>query len=68
MKNYFQLVNSFYGEVYFRISKHLGITISEVIRKKFTLDIKFLIMRYSQEIRAEIKRAKKIEEETKEFN
>ena len=68
MKNYFQLVNSFYGEVYFRISKHLGITISEVIRKKFTLDIKFLIMRYSQEIRAEIKRAKKIEDETKEFN
>ena len=68
MKNYFQLVNSFYGEVYFRISKHLGITISEVIKKKFTLDIKFLIMRYSQEIRAEIKRAKKIEEETKEFN
>lgn len=68
MKNYFQLVNSFYGEVYFRISKHLGITISEVIKKKFTLDIKFLIMRYSQEIRAEIKRAKKIEEDTKEFN
>ena len=68
MKNYFQLVNSFYGEVYFRISKHLGITISEVIKKKFTFDIKFLIMRYSQEIRAEIKRAKKIEEETKEFN
>lgn len=68
MKNYFQLANSFYGEVYFRVSKHLGWLPSEVIRKKFNIDVKFLIIKYSQELRAEIKRAKEIEEKTKEYN
>lgn len=68
MRNYFQLANSFYGEVYFRISKHLGCLPSEVIKKKFTWDIKFLIMKYSQQIIQEAKRAKEIEEKTKEFN
>ena len=68
MKNYFQLANSFYGEVYFRISKHLGIPVSEVIQKKFTWDIKFLIMKYSQQIRVEAKQAKEIKEKTSEFN
>lgn len=67
MRSYFQLVNSFYGEVYFRVSKHLGVPVSEVIRLKFTHDIKFLIMRYSHEIRAEVKQAEEIREKTKEF-
>ena len=68
MRNYFQLANSFYGEVYFRISKHLGIPVSEVIRKKFTWDIKFLIMKYSAQIRAEVKQAEKIKEQSSELN
>lgn len=68
MKNYFQLANSFYGEVYFRISKHLGWLPSEVIKNKFNLDIKFLIFKYSQEIRMEIKQAEELQEKTKEFN
>ena len=65
MKNYFQLTNSFYGEVYFRISKHLGWLPSEVIKNKFNPDIKFLIFKYSQQIRAEIKQDKEIKEQLK---
>ena len=68
MKNYFQLANSFYGEVYFRISKHLGCLPSEVIKNKFTPDIKFLIMKYTQQILAELKQAEEIKEKRKEFS
>lgn len=67
MRNYFQLANSFYGEVYFRISKHLGWLPSEVIKKKFTPDIRFLIMKYTQQILAEARQAKEIKEKTREF-
>ena len=66
MKNYFQLTNSFYGEVYFRVSKHLGWLPSEVIKKKFTPDIKFLILKYSQEIRNEIKQNEELKEKLEE--
>ena len=66
MKNYFQLINSFYGEVYFRVSKHLGWLPSEVIKKKFNPDIKFLILKYSQEIRNEIKQSEEIKEKLEE--
>lgn len=66
MNNYFQLSNSFYGEVYFRVSKHLGWLPSEVIKKKFNPDIKFLIFKYSQQIRNEIKQNKELEEKIKE--
>lgn len=51
MRNYFRLVNSFVGDVYFEVSNHLGIPVSEVIKKKFTFDVKFLIMKYSQILR-----------------
>ena len=67
MRSYFQLANSFYGEVYFRISEHLGWLPSEVIRKKFTPDIKFLIMKYTQRLIKEAEHAKEIEERNKEF-
>ena len=66
MKNYFQLTNSFYGEVYFRVSKHLGWLPSEVIKKKFNPDIKFLIFKYSQEIRNEIKQNEELKEKLEE--
>lgn len=65
MRNYFQLSKSFYGEVYFRISKHLGVLPSEVIKNKFNPDIKFLIFKYSQQIRAEIKQSEEIKEKLK---
>lgn len=68
MRNYFQIVDSFYGEVYFRISKHLGWLPSEVIRKKFTPDIRFLIMKYTRQIIAEVKQSEEIKEKSKEFN
>jgi len=55
---------SFTGEVYFRVSEHLGWLPSEVIRKKFTPDIRFLIMKYSQRLRQEIEQAKELEEQT----
>jgi len=38
-----------------------------VIKKKFTPDIRFLIMKYSQEIRNEIKQAEAIEKQRKEL-
>ena len=50
------------------MSKHLGIPVSEVIAKKFSWDIKFLIMKYSHQIRLEAKRAEEIKEKTGEFN
>lgn len=66
MKNYFQLSNSFFGEVYFRVSKHLGWLPSEVIKKKFNPDIKFLIFKYSQQLRQEIQQSEELNEKMKE--
>lgn len=66
-RNYFQLVNSLPGEVYFRISKHLGCTVSDVIKRKFTPDIKFLIMRYTLEIQQEIKTQKELDDKMKDM-
>ena len=60
------MANSFYGEVYFRISKHLGWLPSEVIKNKFNPDIKFLIFKYSQQIRKEIEENEKLKEQLKE--
>ena len=62
MKNFFQLVTSFMGEVYFRISKDFGIMPTEVMRKKFTPDMRFLILKYSEQIRHEIREHEKLEE------
>lgn len=50
------------GEVYFRISKDFGIMPTEVIRKKFTPDMRFLILKYSEQIRQEIKEQEELEE------
>lgn len=66
MKNYFQLANSFFGEVYFRVSKHLGWLPSEVIRNKFNPDVKFLIIKYSSQLRAEIKQNEELKEKLEE--
>ncbi|MCC9261567.1 MAG: hypothetical protein K8V75_04210 [Methanobrevibacter woesei] len=55
-KNYFHLLDSFLGEVYFRVSKHLHIPISEVIYKRNNLDIIMLMRKYGEEIKVEQER------------
>ncbi|MBQ6511761.1 hypothetical protein [Methanobrevibacter sp.] len=60
-------MDSFVGEVYFRVSKHLGIVISEVIRGFYNhdWDIIMLMRKYGEEIKAEQKRIKKMEAEAR---
>ena len=60
--------DSFMGEVYFRVSQHLGIVMSEVIRKKFTPDMMLLIHKYSNIVRAELAEYKKLKEEEFELH
>ena len=64
---YFQMLDSFIGEVYFRVSKHLSIPISEVIRGFFNRDwdIILLMRKYGEEIKIEQKRIKKMEKEAR---
>ena len=64
---YFQRLDSFVGEVYFRVSKHLSIPISEVIRGFFNRDwdIILLMRKYGEEIKIEQKRIKKMEKEAR---
>lgn len=61
------MISSLWGEVYFRVAKHLGCTISEVIRNKFNADYRVLIIRYHMEIDAERKEAERIKEESKKY-
>ncbi len=64
---YFQLLDSFIGEVYFRVSKHLHIPISEVMYgfRYHDIDIIMLMRKYGEEIKSEYRQAKKIEQESK---
>lgn len=55
--------DSFMGEVYFRVSQHLGIVMSEVIRKKFHPDMMLLIHKYSNIVRAEYRQYQKLQDE-----
>lgn len=66
--NYFQLLNSFLGEVYFRISKNHGLFISEVIRRFYNhdWDIIMLMRRYGEEIKIEQRQIKEAEKRAKE--
>ena len=68
MMIYFLLIKSFVGQVYFRVSKHLSIPISQVIREKFNPDMKLLIMFYSEEIRQEQREIQQLKEQTGEMN
>ena len=65
--SYFHLLDSFIGEVYFRVSKHLGIKISEVMYGFFCYDIDIIMLmrKYGEEIKWEQKRAREIENENK---
>ena len=64
---YFQMLDNFVGEVYFRVSKHLSITISEVIRRfyNYDWDIKMLMRKYGEEIKNEQLQAEKLEKQAK---
>ena len=61
------MANSWQGEIYFRISKHLGITMSEVIRKKFNPDIKLLIMKYHKQLLMEKEHAEEMQRQNEEI-
>lgn len=65
--NYFHLLDSFIGEVYFRVSKHLSIPISEVIRGFYDRDwdIILLMRKYGEEIKAEQKRIREMKNEAR---
>lgn len=64
---YFHLLDSFVGEVYFRVSKHLSIPISEVIRGFYNRDwdILMLMRKYGEEIKNEQKRVREMEKEAR---
>ena len=55
------------GEVYFRVSKHLGIGVDEVIRQKFKPQFKFLIFKYTNIILREQEEYEKIKSETNKY-
>ena len=63
MINYFRLANSFIGEVYFQVSKHLQCSPAYVIKNKFRPDIKFLIIKYSQILRQKQKEYNELQEQ-----
>jgi len=50
------------GECYFRVSEHLGVPMTEVIRKKFHPDYKLLLNKYYNIIVAEQKEYEKVKE------
>lgn len=60
-------MDSFVGEVYFRVSKHLSIPISEVIKGFYNhdWDILMLMRKYGEEIKSEQKRVREMEKEAR---
>lgn len=58
---------SYWFEIYFRVSKHLGCKISDVIRNKFHPDYRVLIHKYHTQVQSEIKEAERIREESKKY-
>ena len=61
------MTDSYWFEIYFRVSKHLGCKISDVIRKKFHPDYRVLIHKYHRMVQAEMKEAERIREESKKY-
>lgn len=62
MTSFFSMNNTVIGECYFRVSKHLGITISKVIKYKFHPDIKLLLNKYYNIVVSEQKEYEKMKE------
>ena len=63
LKNYFQLANSFVGDLYFEVSKHLGKPPSWVMKHKFTPDVKFLLLKYAHILRTRKKEYERMKDE-----
>lgn len=57
------MLSSFWGEVYFRVSRHLGTGVVSVIRRKFCVEVRVLILAYARELRQEIREAEELEEQ-----
>ena len=66
-KNFFQLLDNFVGEVYFRVAKHYGIGILEVMNRFFShdLEVMLLMRKYGEEVKMEQKRAKELKEQAR---
>lgn len=62
MMTFFQLNRTIVGETYFRVSKHLRVPISEVIKNKFQPDYRLLLNKYFNIILAEQKQYEEMEE------
>lgn len=65
IRNYFHLANSFIGDLYFEVAKQLGMRPSEVIKQKFTPDIKFMLIKNAQILRNRKKAYDEIQENSK---
>ena len=61
------MINSRYFQVYFEVAKHLGCTISEVIKRKFHPDIRVLIMKYNYDLELQLREAERIKKESKKY-
>ena len=67
LRTYFEMINSRYFQVYFEVAKHLGCTVSEVIRNKFQPDYRVLIMKYNYDLEIRIREAEKLKKEQKKY-
>lgn len=67
MNYFFQISDNFMFEVYVRVSKHTGLGIIEVIRKKFTYEIRLLIMYYTRKLREEQEEYERIKKKNDEL-
>lgn len=67
MNYFFQISDNFMFEVYVRVSKHTGLGIIEVIRRKFTYEIRLLIMYYARKLREEQEEYERIKKKNDEL-
>ena len=58
---------SYWFDIYFKVSKHLGCMVSDVIRNKFHPDYRVLIHKYHVQTQAEMREAKKLREQSKQY-
>ena len=58
---------SYWFDIYFKVSKHLGCMVSDVIRNKFHPDYKVLIHKYHVQAQAEVREAERIRKESKKY-
>ena len=65
LTNYFEMIRTRYFQIYFEVSKHLGVPISEVIKNKFLPDYRILIMKYNYDLELKIREAERQKKEMK---